>query len=73
MWKSKEHMLGYLTSPAHLEAMKNFSNIGSGKVYGYEADTMQSWENALTEWDKNGRMHLKFIINACGYAKHKHL
>ena len=37
--------------------MKNFSNIGSGKVYGYEADTMPSWENALTEWDKNGRMH----------------
>ena len=57
VWKSKEHMLGYLSSPAHLKAMKNFSNIGSGKVYGYEADTMPNWENALTEWDKNGRMH----------------
>ena len=57
VWKSKEHMLGYLSSPTHLKAMKNFSNIGSGKVYGYEADTMPSWENALTEWDKNGRMH----------------
>ena len=57
VWKSKEYMLGYLSSPAHLKAMKNFSNIGSGKVYGYEADRMPSWENALTEWDKNGRMH----------------
>jgi len=57
VWKSKVHMLGYLSSPAHLKAMKNFSNIGSGKVYGYETDTMPSWENALTEWDKNGRMH----------------
>ena len=50
-------MLGYLSSSAHLKAMKNFSNIGSGKVYGYEADTMPSWENALAEWDKNGRMN----------------
>ena len=57
MWKSKELMLDYLSSPAHLKAMKNFSNIGRGKVYGYEADTMPNWENALTEWDKNGRMH----------------
>jgi hypothetical protein len=37
--------------------MKNFSNIGSGKVYGYETDTMPSWEDAFTKWDNNGRMH----------------
>jgi len=31
VWKSKKHMMSYLTSPAHLKAMKNFSKIGSGK------------------------------------------
>ena len=57
VWKSKENMLGYLTSPSHLKAMKSFSKIGDGKVYGYEANSIPSWEDALTEWDKNGRMH----------------
>jgi hypothetical protein len=57
VWKSKKYMLGYLKSPAHLKAMKKISEIGDGKVYGYEADTIPSWEDALTEWDKNGRMH----------------
>ena len=57
VWKSKEHMLGYLTSPAHLKAMKNLSKIGSGKVYGYETNSIPSWEDAFTELDKNGRIH----------------
>ena len=57
VWKSKEYMLGYLTSPAHLKAMKNLSKIGSGKVYGYEANSIPSWEDAFTELDENGRMH----------------
>ena len=32
VWKSKEHMLGFLTSPPHLKAMKKYSKIGIGKV-----------------------------------------
>ncbi|MBT4386063.1 MAG: hypothetical protein HOD27_04395, partial [Betaproteobacteria bacterium] len=57
VWKSKEHMLGYLTSPPHLKAMENLSKIGEGKVYGYEASHIPSWEDAFTEWDKNGRIY----------------
>ena len=57
VWKSKEHMLGYLTSPSHLKAMKNLSKIGSGKVYGYETNIIPSWEDAFTELDNNGRIH----------------
>tara|TARA_B100000676_G_C17962395_1_gene778346 strand:+ start:70 stop:342 length:273 start_codon:yes stop_codon:yes gene_type:complete len=53
----KKYMLDYLTSKAHLKAMKKFSKIGDGKVYGYEADVIPNWEDALAEWDKNGRMH----------------
>jgi hypothetical protein len=50
-------MLAFLTSPSHLKAMKFFSKIGSGKVYGYEANSIPSWEDAFTKWDKNGRMY----------------
>ena len=57
VWKSKKYMLGYLKSPAHLKAMKKVLKIGDGKVYGYEANSTPSWEDAFTEWDKNGRMH----------------
>jgi hypothetical protein len=57
VWQSKEHMLAYLSSPSHLKAMKFSSKIGSGKVYGYEANSIPSWEDAFTNWDKNGRMY----------------
>jgi hypothetical protein len=46
-------MLGFLTSPPHLKAMKKYSKIGSGKIYGYEAITIPSWDEALTERDKD--------------------
>ena len=55
VWKSKEHMMSYLTSPAHLKAMKSLSKIGSGKIHGYEADTIPSWEDAYNEWCKKAR------------------
>ena len=48
-------MLTYKSSSAHLRAMKSFSKIGSGKVYGYETDAMPSWDDALSEWKENGR------------------
>ena len=35
---------------------KKFSKIGEGKTYGYEADMILSWVEALLEWDKNGRI-----------------
>ena len=55
--KSKKYMKNYLTSPAHLKAMKNFSKIGKGKVHGYEANSIPSWQEALAKWDKNGLIH----------------
>ena len=41
----------------NLKAMKNLSKIGEGKVYGYEAGRIPSWEDAFTEWDKNGHIY----------------
>ena len=52
IWKSKEHMLGFLTSSPHLKAMKKYSKIGIGKVYGYEANAIPSWDEVLKKWIK---------------------
>lgn len=56
VWQTKQHMMAYRASPAHTKAMRAMSKIGSGKVFGYEATTIPSWETALSEWDENGRM-----------------
>lgn len=36
---------------------EKFSKIRSRKVYDYEANSIPSWEDAFTKWDKNGRMY----------------
>ena len=37
--------------------MKLFPKLGNGKVYGYEANSIPSLEDAFTKWENNGRMH----------------
>jgi hypothetical protein len=56
VWQTKQHMIAYRASPAHTKAMRAMSKIGSGKVFGYEAATIPSWEAAFAEWDENARM-----------------
>ena len=36
VWETKEHMMDFRASPAHVRAMKRISQIGIGKVFGYE-------------------------------------
>ena len=48
-------MIAYRSSPAHLKAMKSLSKIGSGKIHGYETDTLPSWEDAYNEWCEKAR------------------
>ena len=55
--ESKTHMVAYRSSTAHLKAMKNPSKIGSGKIHGYETNTMPSWEDAYNEWGEKAREH----------------
>ena len=55
VWESRTHMIAYRSSPAHLKAMKSLSKIGNGKIHGYDADTIPSWEDAYSEWCKNAR------------------
>ncbi len=34
-WESKDHMLAYIHSGAHLKALKAFRKIAVGKTFGY--------------------------------------
>ena len=49
-------MMAYIISPAHFRAMKGISQIGSGKVFGYETGSIPSWDDALVEFDNNARV-----------------
>jgi len=55
LWQSREHMLTYLRQGAHLQAMKNFKRVGTGKVLGYEADSVPDWGEVHELWKSKGR------------------
>jgi len=55
VWETKKHMMAYRNSPAHIRAMKVISQIGDGKVFGYEANSIPCWNDALFEFDNNAR------------------
>jgi hypothetical protein len=40
-------MMAYRRSPAHLKSMRVFAQIATGKVHGYEADNIPTWDAAL--------------------------
>ena len=56
-WESKDLMLDFMRSGNHLKAMKVFPKIASGKVYGFESDTIPSWEEAFERLNKDGRSY----------------
>ena len=55
VWDSKADMMAYRRSPAHLKSMRVFAQIDTGKVHGYEADNIPTWDAALTEYDAKAR------------------
>ena len=46
-------MLSYEVSLAYLSAMKSYSKVGSGKIYGYETYAIPIQDNTLSEWEEN--------------------
>jgi hypothetical protein len=54
-WESKDHMLDFLRSGSHLNAMKAFHSIATGKIYGYESDVIPEWKDAFEILQSNGR------------------
>lgn len=56
VWTSREAMRTYLITGAHLNAMKNYQKIATGKVYGFETTTIPDWGTAHTLWLDKGRV-----------------
>jgi hypothetical protein len=56
-WESKEHMISYIHSGAHLEALKMFKKIATGKTFGFESDKIPSWDEVHELWLKYGKEH----------------
>jgi len=56
-WESREAMLNYLRSGAHLVAMKSFSKIATGRTYGFESESIPTWEEAIQLLLEKGKEH----------------
>ena len=54
-WGSREVMLEFMRSGAHLKAMKAFHKIATGRTYGYEAEQLPTWPEAMTLLKEKGK------------------
>lgn len=54
-WESRDVMLQFMRSGIHLEAMKSFHKIATGKTYGFESEVIPSWEEAFTLLQEKGK------------------
>jgi len=56
-WTSRKAMLGFAYSGRHHAAIKVFSKFFTGVTYGYESDTAPTWDEALLELQKHGKVY----------------
>jgi hypothetical protein len=54
-WESRELMLDFMKSGVHLKAMKAFHNIATGRTYGYETDSLPTWDEAFSTLMSKGK------------------
>jgi hypothetical protein len=57
VWTDEAAMRRYMTSGAHLAAMRVFASIATGKTFGFQAETAPAWDEALDRWRREGRTH----------------
>lgn len=55
-WEDREAMLRYMRSSNHVAAMRILDSVATGKVYGYESETIPSWKEAREMYDLHGRV-----------------
>lgn len=56
VWIDKPAMRAYLTAGPHLEAMRLFPSIATGKVVGYFAPRAPDWSEVHAIWLEQGRV-----------------
>lgn len=54
VWKTKKDMKRYVLSGAHLDAMRQFDEIATGKITAWEGDDIPTWDEALARWHREG-------------------
>ncbi|SES45154.1 hypothetical protein SAMN03159406_04630 [Rhizobium sp. NFR03] len=55
VWTDEAAMRRYLISGAHLQAMKAFGAIATGKTLGFTTETVPDWDEVRRLWETAGR------------------
>ncbi|MEL7542577.1 MAG: DUF3291 domain-containing protein [Pseudomonadota bacterium] len=53
VWESREAMQAFVFTGVHADAIAAFNTFATGKTWGYETDTIPTWEEALVHWRAN--------------------
>ena len=56
VWTDRDAMRAYLTAGAHLETMRLFPRIATGKVVGYLTQEVPDWAQVHAIWVARGRV-----------------
>ncbi|MGX4804877.1 hypothetical protein [Bradyrhizobium guangdongense] len=54
-WSDLVSMRGFVTSGAHLQAVKSFRKLGTGRIFGYAPDQVPDWVTVYRLWQLHGR------------------
>jgi hypothetical protein len=54
-WESRDVMLDFMRSGVHLKAMKAFHRIATGRTFGYESETIPTWNEAFELLQEKGK------------------
>lgn len=55
VWTDRDAMRAFLTAGPHLEAMRLFPGIATGKVVGYQTSRQPRWTEVHAIWRDQGR------------------
>ncbi len=55
VWTDEAAMRAYLVSGAHMDAMRAFRSIATGKTIGFTSATVPTWAEARAIWEERGR------------------